>query len=136
MKKGFVFSLDAIFAVFISIAFLLAFVALSKAPISSNIPEASASLIASDIISALDKQDIFDSLNTTLISNTLSQRLPPNLEMSLKLNIYDSNLVFEETRQVNADINTDYYQGKWLFIVGNQSYVNKYVHMAYKVRFI
>ena len=133
--RGYVFSLDASFAVFVFMIILMATIFYIRTPFSSQVPDASAVLIASDIISALDKQNVFDTLDTTSISNNISQVLPSNLNMSLKLQIYKDNLQFQETKQVNTDLNESYYKGKWLLIVGNITDVKNFVLVEYKVGF-
>ena len=133
--KGYVFSLDAAFAVFVFMIILIATIFYIRTPFSSQVPDASAVLIASDIISALDKQNVFDTLDTTSISNNINQVLPSNLNMSLKLQIYKDNLQFQETKQVNTDLNESYYKGKWLLIVGNITDVKNFVLVEYKVGF-
>jgi len=133
--RGYVFSLDASFAVFVFMIILMATIFYIRTPFSSQVPDASAVLIASDIISALDKQNVFDTLDTTSISNNINQVLPSNLNMSLKLQIYKDNLQFQETKQVNTDLNESYYKGKWLLIVGNITDVKNFVLVEYKVGF-
>lgn len=134
--KGFVFSLDAAFSVFVAGLILAAAVSYMRVPFSSGIPETSAVLQGSDIVSALDKKGVFDSLDTTLIANNLTQALPPNLNMSLNISIYDEDLKFKEAKQVNTDLTENYYKGKWLLAVGNLSDVKNYVLVEYKVKFL
>ena len=134
--KGFVFSLDAAFSVFVAGLILAAAVSHIRAPFSSGIPESSAVLQGSDIISVLDKKGVFDSLDTTLIANNLTQAMPSNLNMSLKMGIFDENLKFKETRQVRPDLTENYYKGKWLLAIGNLSDVKNYVLVEYKVKFL
>ena len=132
--KGFIFSLDALLAVFV-FSIILASVFIFYQQEQSRVADSNTVIIASDIISALDEKKIFDSLDTTLIANNLSLYLPPNLNMSLKLQIYDDNLNFQQTKQVNTDIVSDHYQGKWLLIIGNITQVQNYVVVDYKVAF-
>ena len=132
--RGYVFSLDSAFAVFIFMAILIASTTFIK-PFASQVPDASAVLIASDIISALDKKNAFDTLDAQSISTNLSQYLPSNLNMSLKLKIYESNLNLQETKQVNIDLADNYYKGKWLLIIGNITDVKNFVLVEYKVGF-
>ncbi len=133
--KGYVFSLDAAFAVFILLIIMSAIVFYMRVPFSSQVSDTSSVLISSDIISVLDKKNVFDTLDTASISNNLSQVLPYNLNMSLKLHVYKDDLQFQETKQVNTDLNTSYYKGKWLLIIGNITDVKNFVIVEYKVGF-
>ncbi len=133
--KGYVFSLDIVFAIGLFIVILLAMNSYLGTPFSSQAPEASAVLAASDIVSALDKKGVFDSLDVGQIENNLSLYLPSNLNMSLKLHVYDNGLIFKETKQANLDLTENYYKGKWLLIVGNITDVKNYVLVEYKVAF-
>lgn len=133
--RGFVFSLDSIFAVFIFLIILIAVFSFLQYP-SSYVPESNAVIVASDIISALDEQGVFDSLDETQIASILNSKLPSNIKMSLKLYIYEDDLDFDETKQVNTDLTENYYQGKWLLIVGNITDIQNYVKVEYKVGFV
>jgi len=132
--RAFVFSLDALLAVFV-FSIILASVFLFYQQEQSRVADSNTVIIASDIISALDEKKVFDSLDPTLIANNLSLYIPPNIVMSLKLQVYDDNINFQQTKQVNADIVSDHYQGKWLLIVGNITQVQNYVVVDYKVGF-
>ena len=122
------------FAVFVFAIILVAVFAFYQIP-KPITADSNTVIIASDLISALDEKKVFDSLDTTLIANNLSLYLPSNLNMSLQLQIYDDSLNFQGTKQVNADLVSNYYQGKWLLIIGNITQVQNYVLVDYKVAF-
>ncbi len=128
--KGFVYSLDAAISVILFVVFISALAVLGT---NQTAPKISNVLIGSDIISALDMQGVLETLDTNEISNRLGELLPANMDMSITLNVYDSNLNLQETKQVNTDLTGNHYSGKWLFIVGNITDVENFVSAEYKV---
>lgn len=84
-KKGFVFTLDitiAMLVVFIVILTSLFFVSRGS---EISISEHHLHCIGSDIITIMDKREVFDSLDHSTIENELAEVLPVNYEMLIRI---------------------------------------------------
>lgn len=131
--RGYVFTLDAAFAVIIVGVLLLMVYSYPITSYSSGADIIAIRRTASDIVAVLDYNDVLDTLDNDTIAQELNQLLPHNLGMSMTLDVYDSDLDFEYQIQVNPDLDGDYYTGKWRFPKLTGSQIDKYVLVEYKV---
>jgi len=95
MKKGYVFTLDAAFAISIIVALLLMTYGYSITSYASGADPVAIKRTASDIVSVLDYNNVLDTLDKNTIESELNQLLPPNLNMSMKLYVYETQYTVE-----------------------------------------
>lgn len=132
--KGFVFSLDAAFALAIIVGILLiSFSLVTQSKISSS--AIFAKRIASDIVATMDYNNTLDSFNKILIESQLNSLMPQHLNMSMKINKYDAQLNLVDQIEINRDLKENFYLGKWLFVTFSGRDVKNYFVAVYKVGF-
>ncbi len=91
MKKGYVFTLDAAFAVIIVGVLLLMVYSYPITSYSSGADAIAIRRTASDIVAVLDYNDVLDTLDKSTIESELNPLLPPNLNMSMVLHVYNAS---------------------------------------------
>ena len=73
-KKGFIFTLDVALGIIISLMVIAVSVYFMTRGSESSLPQYQLLTTGSDIITVLDKQNVFDALNPSTIVNTLTGR--------------------------------------------------------------
>lgn len=132
--RGYIFTLDAAFAITIVGVLLLMVYSYSITSYSSGADSVSIRRLASDMVAVLDYSDVLDTLDKETIEAELNQLLPPNLNMSMTVYVYeepDGDPV--NTIQINPDLTGDYYKGRWRFPVFAGADINKFVLVEYKI---
>lgn len=133
-EKGFVFSSDILFA----LSFVLVILALSSHFLLQSQESASADIsmarLGRDIVSVLDREDVLDSMNASLIAARLDQLLPANLNMSMTIDRY-ADAALNSTLEVNGNITGDHRAGSWIFVTFADDDVNYFHVVNYKVTF-
>jgi hypothetical protein len=89
MAKGFVYTLDAVFAAITLSLFTAAFFFLSSQSEHDNFPSLALSHSASDSLAMLDKSGLLGSQNSTAINASLSSSFPSAVSYSLQLEYYN-----------------------------------------------
>ena len=92
MRKGFVFSIDAMLAVLVLIALLAPIMYFSSSASSTNIPIIDLERKGSDTLVLLDKTDVIQSRNSTAIGQMINQTLTSALAWNLTVEYYDYTL--------------------------------------------
>lgn len=82
-KKGFVFALDAAFAVVVFILLLLAIRYYATGFHKNTLPDIQTLRVGSDILAVLDYTGTLNTLNKNTIENKMEDLLPPNYEMKI-----------------------------------------------------
>lgn len=131
--KGYVFTLDAAFAVIIVSALLFMSYDYSVTSYSSAAESIAMRRVASDIVAVLDYNDILDSLDESTIESELNRMLPPNLDMNMTIYVYDDPTNLDYTIQINGDLKGDYFKGKWF----SRTYADggRYLLVEYRMGF-
>jgi hypothetical protein len=86
--RGFVYCIDAALGIFIITCVLLAVVFFSSQAAGTNIGRLQADRLGKDVLCAMDKQGILESGNASLIEGALSDYLPSNMGMRLRIETY------------------------------------------------
>jgi hypothetical protein len=131
MKKGYIFTLDAAFAVIIVTVLLFMVYNYSITSYSSAVDPLPIRRLASDIVAVLDYNGVLDTLDEGTIESELNQLLPPNMNMSITIYAYNDPSSLDDTIQINDDLTGDYFTGKWF----SRTYTEggKYLLVKYKV---
>ncbi len=133
--KGYVFAIDAAIAVIIAAAVIAVSYSYSLSSFPSGMEWVSAGRIASDAVAVMHYNGTLQSLNEEDIESALNSILPENLYMSMRLDIYKSNLDFLNSMQINQDMQGNHKKGRWFFMVFEGSEVQKFAMLEYKVGF-
>ena len=88
-KRGFVFSLDALFATIILAMFIFAFSFLSAGAEQGSQHLLLIEKQANDLLLVIDKTDKLSSLNASLVNNSINDILTPNLSWFLIVEYYN-----------------------------------------------
>jgi hypothetical protein len=118
-KKAFVFALDAAFAVLLVMLVLsITSYYVGKANIDP-LPKLQMTRVGYDIVRLLDSNNSLDTLDESTIENDLSNLLPENYEMYIKItgNFPQQRLTIGNFSQKKHDIGS----GKWIFVVSNET---------------
>jgi hypothetical protein len=89
MRKGFIFSIDAMLSVLVLIALMVPIMYFSSSASSTNLPMLDLERKGSDTLIVLDKTGVIDSKNSTAIEQAINQMLTSNLSWSLTAEYYN-----------------------------------------------
>ena len=107
MAKGFVYTLDAVFAAITLSLFTAAFFFLSSQSGHDNFPQLAASRTAADSLAMLDKSGVLGSQNSTAINTSLSSSFPPAVGWGIMVEYYNhtdsSGFVRDGSLSIGAD---------------------------------
>lgn len=84
-KKGFIFILDLVLAVIVFFVSLFAILFFFNAGGEITLSEHHLLLIGSDVVTVMDEEKIFDTLDYSTIKNRLIELVPPNYDMLVKV---------------------------------------------------
>ena len=112
-NKGFVLSLDAMIGVSILIVFLV--LSYSYTTSDNTLHDLSINLISSDIMAVMDNTNTLQSLNQTIINNSINSILPIQYGMRILVNCTLTNFEVGEAIAQDASI----YAGKRYFATNN-----------------
>jgi len=121
-KKGFVFSLDAAFALLLILsAFFAADFFLFKAE-TSGWPNLSNKRQAEDIMFLMDRGDVLQSMDSNKVQDFIDNALIKNLDMRVELQTFsytDNNFVLQQTVNVGPSVpsDRDIIKGRRLFLI-------------------
>lgn len=119
VKKGLFFSLDVAFATVIAIIFIVGILFNLDKSQEGKFEELYLSKLANDVLVTLDKNGMLETLDKTLIENTIKDVLPDNLAFKLNVTVYQC---------ANQDCTTfDNVAGKNILITGNSSEENSVI---------
>ncbi|MFC2143498.1 hypothetical protein ACFLQN_03800 [Candidatus Aenigmatarchaeota archaeon] len=134
-KKGILFTWDVILS--IVVAFIIVFVAfqLSSDDVDNFAGMVSARRVASDVVASLDYNETFDTLDKDIIENAVNSTIPQNIDISMKIYVYDHLMNLDQTIDIRDDIENNYRKGKWSFATFENANIKNIVLVEYKVGF-
>lgn len=87
-SRGFVFTLDAAFGIFLMVAVLLTISFLSAQADTDSLSQLQLSRVGKDMLFLLDKGGDLQTFNATIVDSTLNSTLPRNLRMHIRVETY------------------------------------------------
>jgi ABC-type sulfate transport system permease component len=135
-RKGFALTLDVTLAIFIFLALLALILAFASKAQEDPLPEVLMQKTSNDILALLQKKNVLQSFNSTLISSELERLQHPNFQTRLEISRYrfeNGSFVLQDALQVNdlpAETRTTI-AGKRLIIDSGNSSTEYYISINY-----
>lgn len=122
-KKGFIFTLDVALGIIISLMVIAVSVYFMTRGSESSLPQYQLLTTGSDIITVLDKQNVFDALNPSTIENQMGILLPSRYGMLIRIqgNFSQSGGIIEAGDEIPLRVNT--LTGRRIALIDPDTYI-------------
>jgi len=113
-SRGFVFSLDALFSVFVLVVLLSSFSFLSARSLPQSLPQVDLQTKTNDLVVLLDKLGYISGMDSTNISNYINTTIASNLGWNATIEYYDhtggvnGSFVLNQTLSLGENPNSDH----------------------------